>query len=364
MIESNKDLDWRFGSEDATDVASWSKSAAEAESAIPEGTDQSDQSRFRTFYEWMLVIAVLYGAALTLIWQQLRQDIVQLEAELSSMHDELSRIHELEAETSLATASPYTYETEHLRFVASRETTGFVAEILNESDTHYSQLRDQLRIPLSPDLAKPTIFVDRMIHPDHRSIEGVKIYVGHPKFKANRYRLRESDALAQEVSDRLSQHLLDTAIHKRNIPLRWHAMAMALGAHLNLNGGYKPTWQFESTFLAYRHQAQDHPLQLTQKVYHAVDNHLDPSPSYTAQAYQAANPLAEFIIDTYGHRTMPALLDAFEAYETWETLSPAVFGVSATELEEQWHAYLRRKYPRPKEPDAEQASNPLHRALP
>ena len=42
-----------------------------------------------------------------------------------------------------------------------------------------------------------------------------------------------------------------------------------------------------------------------------------------------------------------ALLNAFAEHESWETLSPAVFGVPAHQLEEEWHAYLRQAYPQP-----------------
>ena len=58
--------------------------------------------------------------------------------------------------------------------------------------------------------------------------------------------------------------------------------------------------------------------------------------------YLAADPLTEYIIVTYGHTTIPQLLDAFAQYDRWEDVAPAVFNLSATAVEDQWHSYLRK----------------------
>jgi hypothetical protein len=50
--------------------------------------------------------------------------------------------------------------------------------------------------------------------------------------------------------------------------------------------------------------------------------------------------LADYLITTYGRDALVSLLAGFSRYESWEKLSPAVFGISARQLEEGWHRYL------------------------
>ncbi len=52
--------------------------------------------------------------------------------------------------------------------------------------------------------------------------------------------------------------------------------------------------------------------------------------------------VVDFGVTTYGRQTLPHLLQAMAVYDDWETLIPAVYGVSAAEFENGWHAYLRK----------------------
>lgn len=54
------------------------------------------------------------------------------------------------------------------------------------------------------------------------------------------------------------------------------------------------------------------------------------------QRTAAAAQLVDFIAATYGMDAVARLLQAFAEYDDWETLAPAVFGVSAAELEAAW----------------------------
>lgn len=50
--------------------------------------------------------------------------------------------------------------------------------------------------------------------------------------------------------------------------------------------------------------------------------------------------VTEYVTTTYSAERLPLLLAAIPAHERWETLIPAVFGVSLAEFEEGWHTYL------------------------
>jgi hypothetical protein len=60
---------------------------------------------------------------------------------------------------------------------------------------------------------------------------------------------------------------------------------------------------------------------------------------YGSEDSAAISSLFDFMVATYGLDTLPALLGGFGRYEDWDTLSPAVFGVSAGELETAWHTW-------------------------
>jgi hypothetical protein len=54
--------------------------------------------------------------------------------------------------------------------------------------------------------------------------------------------------------------------------------------------------------------------------------------------------LIEYAVNTYGEEQLPVLLASLATYDDWETLIPAVYGVSSAEFEEGWHAYLVSEY--------------------
>ncbi|RIK39665.1 MAG: hypothetical protein DCC55_17555 [Chloroflexi bacterium] len=54
--------------------------------------------------------------------------------------------------------------------------------------------------------------------------------------------------------------------------------------------------------------------------------------------------LIDYGVATYGRERLPALVAGLRQHNTWETLVPAVYGVSAAEFEAGWHDYLATQY--------------------
>lgn len=52
----------------------------------------------------------------------------------------------------------------------------------------------------------------------------------------------------------------------------------------------------------------------------------------------------EYAVVTYGRERLPALLAGLGQYDSWETLLPAVYGVSSAEFEAGWQRYLADRY--------------------
>lgn len=55
---------------------------------------------------------------------------------------------------------------------------------------------------------------------------------------------------------------------------------------------------------------------------------------------RSAERLTEYLATTYGQEHLLILPQAFSRYDTWEELSPAVFGLPASALAAAWHGYL------------------------
>jgi hypothetical protein len=62
--------------------------------------------------------------------------------------------------------------------------------------------------------------------------------------------------------------------------------------------------------------------------------------SQTQARAVGATQLVAFIAATYGLDSLPRMVQGFRTYDDWESLAPAVFGVSAAELEAAWHTGL------------------------
>lgn len=73
----------------------------------------------------------------------------------------------------------------------------------------------------------------------------------------------------------------------------------------------------------------------------AVDNNA--STNHAGEVIALAT-IVEYIVATYGRERLPMLLKGLGQHDTWETLLPAVFGVSPTDFEAGWQAYLKEHY--------------------
>jgi hypothetical protein len=70
----------------------------------------------------------------------------------------------------------------------------------------------------------------------------------------------------------------------------------------------------------------------------ALANEMPPS-SLPDQTIALAT-LSEYAVATYGRERLPVLVASLGQQNSWETLLPAVFGVSVAEFEAGWQAYL------------------------
>ena len=65
-----------------------------------------------------------------------------------------------------------------------------------------------------------------------------------------------------------------------------------------------------------------------------------PAPGYWLPIIKEES-LLDYTVDTFGRATLPALWQGLGEHKDWQTLIPAVFGVSAEEFEAGWQSYVK-----------------------
>jgi hypothetical protein len=65
---------------------------------------------------------------------------------------------------------------------------------------------------------------------------------------------------------------------------------------------------------------------------------------YRSHRTVAVATLLEYAVVAYGYEQLPVLLASLARHDDWDTLLPAVYGISASEFEQGWHAYLAKEY--------------------
>lgn len=354
-------LEWQFSD---TDAATEWPSATVSGQLVAEDADGRSQAvphaspKIRYLYELICAIALLYGISVYLLWQQAAERIMAMEREVAALRNEIIALQQNNTEAVLATANGSdtgTIETAYLRFVVSSELRASVTHIASSIDANYQQLHRALNLPLAVAGEKLTISVIPVSHtgdPVRRVFDPNReeqLVIVYPQSAAKQNGFSLDEALSAELLVRLSQRLFEQAVGNRSMQSQWQGMVLALKTHVQLTHGAKRNWQWDDRFLLHRYNAQRYSLTFVHDIIHEPEGQSEQWSQPSPTAYAIANTLVEFILVTYGNDKVPTLLDAFAEHDTWETLTPALFHLSADEFEEQWHAYLRKHYPIPEE---------------
>lgn len=292
-------------------------------------------------YELLLAIALIYGFAVFWVWQRTEQtialladDVVALQKEIKQTGDEVSGSIEYD-KTKI-----YNFETDYLRFEASELTATLVETILQSCDTKYKQLHQDFGVALPTPNEKLVIYVDHQVSSSYESDRTLIVLFPDKVIKQNK--ASEVDAMRNTVYRGLSEHVLNRALMEREIRFQWKAMTTALQAYVQLENSHYKNWKNNAIYLPNRRLATDKSLSYVLQTDVLSENGI-----YLYQSIdpgRVADPLIEYIIEVYGYSQIAPLLDGFEFHKNWATLAPAVFDISASELEKEWHMYLENEY--------------------
>jgi hypothetical protein len=160
--------------------------------------------------------------------------------------------------------------------------------------------------------------------------------------------LSGADALTLLLRRALADQMLSAALPRKAVKAQWLTMVQAFGSWLAFSDAVQPASTGQLAALQRLRFLADGSLHLDDLQDGVVryDRAASSTPMYYQPGYShelmqrvaVAEQLIGFIAATYGIDVLPKLLQGFAQYDDWETLAPAVLGVSAEELEAAWHA--------------------------
>ncbi|MCL4860485.1 MAG: hypothetical protein KJZ93_13805 [Caldilineaceae bacterium] len=101
-------------------------------------------------------------------------------------------------------------------------------------------------------------------------------------------------------------------------------------------------WEWERLFFAF--WSLRDPFTRLDQLAAPVHDFDSPETKHHRGRSVALATLIEYAVAAYGRERLPVLVAGLEEHENWETLLPAVFGVSASEFEAGWQNYLASRY--------------------
>lgn len=350
---SKQTIDWIFVDEElpeGSDRLLFAESEPNDSTASPPDPQQRSTLQTRV-YELAIAFVCIYTLAAFLAWQVVERRMSTLEDELLAVSSKLVKAQS-DADTNPSTVdlvnSPghQTLDTEFLHFEFAASDAQAVRLIAARCNHEYRNLRTNFGLPRPLADQKLTITTLEPSSTQDRYDTANTLRISSLSVAAQQYSISTSEALKNEVYLQMMRHTAAAAIAARQIKPQWLALVEAIKYTLWADIYHRDDWRQNELFLTQRYAAQTRALTLTYAPleYGEQAQELFMQPMI---ANEVAGPLIEYILATYGHAAIGSLLDAFEQHDSWETLAPALFQMSAAELEEEWHGYLAQRYPKP-----------------
>lgn len=239
-----------------------------------------------------------------------------------------------------------TLDTKSLHFVFGGKDRALVKRVAASAEALYATLRRATGQKLAANRLLTIKIAEGAVVPG-RQFEGGRIQLTSPLLYGITL-LSSEEAFSMVLRKALVEQMMNAALHGTAVKTQWLPMVQAFGSWLKFSDTIQPAPIDEWTQLArlrYDLGSQAPLSELLGTLLH-YDSTLR---SFTAitqlgdadqqeKRLTAAERLIDFIAGTYGIEALPKLLQGFGQYDDWETLAPAVLGISAAELEADWHS--------------------------
>ena len=247
-----------------------------------------------------------------------------------------------------------TLDTAHLHLVFGRRDQALVAAAAPGAEATYVLLHRATGVDLAPAGLVPLEIVPES-SPDTQQPGASHLRLTSPSLYRVPVQARAA-LLSRLLRLVLVKQLMATAAQRNPAKAQWQPLVQALGSWLEFSTaiGFAPDDE-----AAALHRLALRPLHTAWHLADLQNDVLRYDPAaqgmvvYTLagegerqrQQAAAAEQLIDYIAGTYGIDALAGLLQGFAEYDDWEELAPAVLGVSAAELEEGWHAAMRKGAP-------------------
>ena len=336
-----------------------SRSSSQAEGRERDTPNQALAHKVTLFAELLLACALAYGVTLFFIWQQTQQQAEQYAAEVVMLEEQLATA--LPPAALTAGDAPFqlktvrVLQTTYVRFIYPPDAHAPVWLAAQTIDDEIATLYQRFGLSDKSQAAQVTVLINNPeLGPNSAPDPGLVavVYITQtPDLQADAARVARHIAVMMQI------HILRRIEREYAILPQWKAMINQFTVTAWLEQYADPHSASHDIHMSWRHAAQSIPLTATLQSELITDLirfcQEDAGCGYNARmfdAQRAARPLAEYLIATYGADSVTRLLTAFQSHESWETLAPDVYGLSAAQLEAEWHAYLRATYPLPPTP--------------
>lgn len=151
--------------------------------------------------------------------------------------------------------------------------------------------------------------------------------------------------LLQLVTQRLGYQGLEIAMARMptGTEYRWNLLRWGIHNWLvtELTGEAAP-WSLEAEWAL--QESLTKQFIVTLALVNRWENTGEPDPTEIMARYALAETVVRFAISRYGIDCLPLLLQNLSNYATWKDLIPRTFGVSVSDFEADWQAYVQSNY--------------------
>jgi hypothetical protein len=245
-----------------------------------------------------------------------------------------------------------TLQTGRLTFVYGRRDASSVQETARQVEAVAVELRAELGLPPTGEALTIRVINEPLTSHDPAVLAYLSrfatLVVPSPALLALPAHISEEDALLQLVKGLLMKRILDEALAGSSQECIWRGLARGLYLWLVWEHSELPSQtRHEMESLLEFNLAHNMLPYLTwvnpnRNACSLGDDVRNLASSYTND--DIAPIFVEYAVSAYGRERLPALLGGMHHYATWETLIPAVYGISAAEFEAGWRNYVKAQY--------------------
>lgn len=241
-----------------------------------------------------------------------------------------------------------TLQTGRFTFIYGPRDAGAVRKAATQVETLDAALRREVGLPPTDEMLTVEIITNTLLTFDPVELigasDGAALYAPSPSLLQLPAAISEGDALFQLVAGLLVAHDLDEALAESRQACQWRSLARGVRLWLLWEHSDLPSqarYQVEK-LLEFRWPQGSLPFLTWVAPDHSA---CSPNPrvreladSYTRAGIAPA--LVAYAVSAFGRNRLPALIKGMKHYDTWESLIPAVYGVSAAEFVTGWQEAL------------------------